>query len=167
MDDIDGCDGRKPPRVRGKRGVFIVLGSVLLLMLLVPLSYYYVIPRSEVTITTVYHEISGSGTVGVIMVATRVENTGTLRASDIRMEVVVVNGTYSDMGHYNMSRDLMRPRTRAEDSMSFTGSHYSDYHITIRISFTAGQQRVDQVITHSVIESERPEMNIIWRDVIR
>lgn len=157
---------RKQHHVKGKRGVIIFTVSIFLVLLLAPIIYYYIIPREEMTITTIYHEISGAGGTGLIAVAFRVENTGTQDITDLSLKVLIVNQTYETKDTWNHTVGKLELREKIDHSEAFSGTHYKNYYITIETSFTIEGNHYHRTITHSVIEKEHPEMNIEWKDTI-
>ena len=151
--------------IKGRRLVRNIMVSTVLSLVIIPSLWFLVIPREEITLTTIYHEVTGTGTVGMITVGIRIRNTGSRPVEDLRYSVTVVNGTYVYKGGFNGTATL-GILASVEDSTTFAGSHYRDYIITVDIWAVIDGRERHWTLSHSVIEAKHPEMNIEWTDVL-
>jgi len=144
--------------IRGKRPILRTL-MALAVILVVGLSLYtYVIPRTDVTIRTIYHEApGGGGTSGVMNLNVLVSNTGTLELENFTLTIEVTDregevvetedqdGNVS--GLYVFSRDIA-PRDQQQPRVKFRGDQHSTYFFYIEVSFRSGDERFFEVLRY-------------------
>ncbi len=152
--------------VRGFKKSLAVFTLIVIVTVVAPVLYTYVIPRSELTITTVYHETTGTGSVGYITVALKVTNTGTTPVEDVNVTLHVINGSMDLKGWSNRTFDSIGPRQYRTLDLSFAGSHYKDYMISISVRARIGDEVRQKRMSHDVIDDKQPYMNIEWADSI-
>lgn len=153
-------------KVQGFRRVMLVFTAVTIALVVVPIMYYYVIPRPELRITTVYHE-EFAVSVGMIKVGAKLENTGTVKFDSVYVELNVVNATGELRGHKTLNITSLSPGSWRSLSTNFSGSHYKDYFITLHVRIEGGSRAVKKTITHSVQDSKDSAMNIEWTDYVK
>ncbi len=144
--------------IRGKRPILRTL-MALAVILVVGLSLYtYVIPRTDVTIRTIYHEApGGGGTSGVMNLNVLVSNTGTLKLENFTLTIEVsdregeVVETEDQDGNvaalYVYSRDIA-PRDQQQPRVKFRGDQHSTYFFYIEVSFRSGGERFFEVLRY-------------------
>lgn len=153
--------------VKGFKRVLYVFVFLIILLVVIPLLYYYVIPRFEIRVTTMYHEEIVFGGVGHIKVAVNIENTGTIVLDEVTVDINVVNDTRALRGHKIENFKSVHAGESVALSVDFSGSHYKDYYITIYLNVSYGSETKRTLITHSVIDSKNNAMNIEWTDYLR
>ena len=156
----------KPRGVKGKKQVILGLMLVGLVILAGAGLYYYIIPRVEVELITVYHEgAGGASSGGFINVNTKVQNTGTKTLEDVNVTLKITKynsektEAKTEVTYYNIGRGENR-----EPKLDFMGDHYEPYTITLKIQFTASGNNYEKEFTYEVEKDSA--MNLIFEDSI-
>jgi len=127
------------------RRIFMVVAAVVIAILVViAVLWMYVIPRTELTVTTAYRE----GSLNAINVNVKLENTGTEDIRDIRWEIEVRNGTQSFIDESgNISK--ISPGGSKQISTHFFGDQWETYDIHVNLSFESKGTVFTEEFTHS------------------
>ncbi|RLF68833.1 MAG: hypothetical protein DRN57_02830 [Thermoplasmata archaeon] len=139
----------------------IMVGIVIIAFLF----YQWIIPRTNLEVRTVYHESpGGGGTGGVINVNVLLTNWGNREISDLDCRVVVDQVGGGEMAR-NEAPDLVLGRgENAEIKLSFIGSQFADYKISISLSMICSGSTTERVLVH---ETEEEQMNLVFVDNLR
>lgn len=123
----------------------IIIGAVVLSFL----SYYVILPRTEIKIVTVYREASGMA----ILIDTEIENVGTLEIKHFTMNISVMDEDEDVVaeGDYYLN-DLASHDSHGFDNIYFKGDQYLDYHITIEIKFESSGKEHSKNFDHTTDE---------------
>jgi hypothetical protein len=151
-------------KVRGKKGVFVVVITIILVFIIAQVLYYYVIPRVNIDLKTVYHEATGGGgTGGLINVNTKVVNSGTVEARDFQMTLSVYNSTEVLLINKTYSNDILSPGKEYELKVVTNGNSYEDFYITLEVEFTTSDNDYFERYNYKTYEDP---MNIDFEDSI-
>ncbi|MDG6225825.1 MAG: hypothetical protein QCI82_09975 [Candidatus Thermoplasmatota archaeon] len=118
--------------------------AVAVISLTALVSYLYIIPRTDMEVRTVYHEMpGGGGTGGVINVNVLLDNRGNRMADSIQCYVEVRDDEDRQMVARSITGISLGPGNIAELSASFIGSQYDDYRISVHLRFdSSGGTRI-------------------------
>ena len=132
-----------------RRIATIIIVIIIVASVVIALSYYFLIPRIELKIITVYRESSGLA----INVDSKLKNEGTLNIQNFLMNITVLNSSDGVVvkGNYNLS-DLDAHSSHKFDNIYFFGDQYDKYHITIAISFESSGKVYSKNFSHTVKE---------------
>ncbi len=139
--------------------------GVVVIVLLGFIIYQWVIPRTNLEIRTVYHESpGGGGTGGVINLNVLLTNWGNREVSDLDCMVIVHDSNGQEVAR-NILDDMTLSRSEnAEMKLTFIGSQYLLYNISIDIDFRSNGNSHDRFIEH---ETEEEQMNLVFVDNLR
>jgi hypothetical protein len=128
--------------------------AVLLVVIIIPLLYFVIIPRTELTLKVSYNE----SLLNQINVDPELRNGGTVGISGLVLNITVVNSTDSEMGSREYSVSSISPFSGPArlPVLSFRGDQYDEYTILIELSFSAGGQAYSRHWSH---ETDEPWMN--------
>jgi hypothetical protein len=139
------------PREKGgfKRPVTIIAVIIVVALLIISLSYFFLIPRIELSVITVYREGTGLS----ILVDSKVKNEGTLNIQHLTLNITVENasGGVVASGRYNLS-DLEARSSHSFDNIHFIGDQYEPYRIKLMVRFEASGSDYTENYVHSVDE---------------
>ncbi len=151
-------------KVRGKKAIIVGVVVIVIIILLANALYFFVLPRVNLEIITVYNEgIGGGGTGGMININTKLENIGTLKLDDLTITITVLNSTKYQMDRLVTSNIQISPSNDKEIKLNFIGNHYETYYIELELSFYSNQD--DYKKSYSYVTHEDP-MNIKYEDEI-
>ena len=141
------------PVKKGRRKLKLA-AAVVLVIVLVPLLYFVVIPRTELTLKIYYNE----SLLNQINVDSELRNGGTVGVDDITLEISVVNFTDAQMGHQNYSVPSVGSFSAPQklDAITFRGSQYEEYTIIIDLHFSSQGRDFSGHWSH---DTEEPWMN--------
>jgi hypothetical protein len=139
-------------KAKGRRKLKLA-AAVLLVIVLIPLLYFVIIPRTELTLKVFYNE----SLLNQINVDSELRNGGTVSADDISLEISVVNSTDAQMGQGNYSGSIGPfSGPKKLDAITFRGSQYEDYTIIIDLKFSSGGRDYSRHWSH---DTEEPWLN--------
>ncbi len=113
----------------GKKERGIIVGTIFVVLLLV-LSYTFILPRVQVNTTTVYHQ-SFSGT----SVQSKVENTGTYEITGLRANLSVYDEDGKLVDYANETVSIFEPRNSFKLGFTFTGPQIKSYTVNLTLEF--------------------------------
>jgi hypothetical protein len=133
-----------------RRTATVIFVIVIAAILLIMLSYNFIIPRTELNIISVYRESTGL----VINFDTKVENLGTLDIQHYTMNVTITNSSDGVVakGDYYVS-DLDAHTTESFDNIYFFGDQFERYTIEIWVRFESSGEDYNETFTHTVDEN--------------
>lgn len=139
------------PKEKGglKRPVVILTVIIIVALLVISLSYFFLIPRTKLSVITVYRESTGLS----ILVDTKAENKGTLDIQHLTINITVLNsssGTVAEGSYY--LPDLAARSSHGFDNIYFFGDQYEPYRITIKVSFESSGEVHTETYDHFVDE---------------
>lgn len=139
------------PKEKGgfKRPAVIISVIIIVALLLVSLSYFFLIPRIELSVVTVYREGSGLS----ILVDSKVKNEGTLNIQHLTLNITVTNtsgGVVASGGYY--IPDLEARSSQSFDNIHFLGDQYEPYRINVKVHFEAAGSDYTENYNHPVDE---------------
>ena len=111
-----------------QRKVIVKFGVAILALLVIFVSYSYIIPRTEVEVETVYHS-----SYSALFVQSKLSNTGTKQITELMVKISVWNGTemLETDTHYpgilNAKQSVKLP------PLLFDGPHSDSYELLIGI----------------------------------
>jgi hypothetical protein len=112
----------------GKR----VFAIVVLAIILIPIMWFFVIPRADAELVVYYHE----GVVGGISVDARIENHGTRTMTDVQIKMTVQDSGDTRMADPTTFEGVVTAHNEASmDAITFTGDQWETYYIFIEWSF--------------------------------
>jgi hypothetical protein len=155
----------KAPRPRYLRTPGKVVSIVVVLALVALLAggfliYYYVYPRVDLEIKTLYHErIGGGSTGGGINVNIQLTNKGTVDIEGLGITVNIINETDSLMKSESLSMGDIEPHDVQEAAMDFIGNHLETYYITISVKFSSNGEAFAKDYSYKTYEES---MNIVF-----
>jgi len=141
---------------RGRRRIALVTALV---VILIPALYFFVIPRTELSVRVFYNE----SVLNNINVDPQITNTGTNEAESLTLTIAVVNSTDYEMGKKEYSIGDIPPVMGVAklDALTFRGSQYERYTIVIDIELNAGGTTLTRHWSHN---TEEPYLNLDWTD---
>ena len=139
------------PKEKGgfKRPIVIISVIIIVALLIISLSYFFLIPRIGLSVVTVYREGSGLS----ILVDSKVKNEGTLNIQHLTLNITVVNasgGVVASGGYY--IPDLEARSSHSFDNIHFIGDQYEPYRINVKVHFEASGSDYTESYDHSVDE---------------
>ncbi len=135
--------------INKKRLAILVSIIIIVAVVLSFLSYYFILPRTEIKIITVYREASGMA----ILIDTEIENVGTLEIKHFTMNISVMDEN-DDMvaeGDYYLN-DLGSHDSHGFDNIYFKGDQYLKYRISIKIKFESSGKEHSKNFDHTTSE---------------
>ena len=144
------------------RFAYAVPAIIVLTLLVGSGLFIYIIPRTDLSVRTVYHETpGGGGTGGVINVNVLLKNSGNTDIEDLSIDVKVLNSTGRYMSG-QIGRDVaISPGRCAELKINFVGSQYDTYAISIHLRF---ESRSGTTIANLDHVTREDEMNLVFID---
>lgn len=147
-----------PVKKRGRGRMLVV--AVVAVLVLIPLLYFVVIPRTELTLKIYYNE----SLLNQINVDAELRNGGTVSVDDVALEISVVNSTDQEQAGHNYTPSSIAPHaTYRGEAMTFRGSQYEDYTILIDLRFSAGGRSYSEHWSH---ETKEPWMNQEFTEMV-
>jgi hypothetical protein len=149
-----------PHRVPHRKRVRQTL-AIAVIGLLVFSAWWWVIPRTEVTLVAQYHE----GLFNAIAVDMKVVNSGTVALGAVHIELVVTDlGTNGSVGVMRLNTTIAPHRTLDLDAVRFKGDQLTtSYGIFVTLSYDAGNGRVTKTVD---FRTEEPYMNLYFQQRI-
>jgi len=140
------------------RKFFMVAAAVIVAVLVViAVLWFYVIPRTELVVTTAYHE----GSTNAININVKLENSGTVDIVEIRYEIVVRNDTHAFIDETgNISQ--ISPGGSRQIKTYFFGDQFETYDIHVNLSF----ESKGTVFTEEFTHTNGRYMNEKWTDTV-
>lgn len=137
-----------------RRGKLMLAVAAVLVVVLIPLLYFVVIPRTELTLKVYYNE----SVLNQINVDSELRNGGTVAVDDLTLEISVVNSSDQEMGGQNYTVRSIAPFSGPEklEAITFRGSQYDEYTIIIDLQFSSGGRGYSGHWSHG---TEEPWMN--------
>jgi len=148
----------------GKKITVIVVIIIFILAIVIAALYFLIIPRTCLSIETVYHErLGGGSTGGGINLNLLLTNDGTTEINGIDVDVTVINQTNVQMSKItNYISNLQRGENQ-EIKTDFIGNHFETYYISIRISFSSGETFFSKDLSYKTTEDS---MNLVFFDKV-
>ena len=138
-----------------QRKVIVKFGVAILALLVIFVSYSYVIPRTEVEVETVYHS-----SYSALFVQSKLSNTGTKQITELMVKISVWNGTemLETDTHYpgilNAKQSVKLP------PLLFDGPHSDSYELLIGIEFIVGGEKLILTYNYEIADYG----NLAWHD---
>lgn len=138
----------RPPKEKKnvKRTATIILVIAVVAILIITMSYQFIIPRLDLKVITVYRESSGLS----INVDSKIKNEGTLSLKDFSMNITILNesgGVVARGEHYISSVDAHSEEKF--DNIQFYGDQVDPYTINIEIDFESSGRSYSETFRHS------------------
>ena len=138
-----------------QRKVIVKFGVAILALLVIFVSYSYIIPRTEVEVETVYHS-----SYSALFVQSKLSNTGTKQITELKVKISVWNGTemLETDTHYpgilNAKQSVKLP------PLLFDGPHSDSYELLIGIEFVVDGEKL--TLTYNYVIADYG--NLAWHD---
>ena len=129
------------------------IGIVALLVIFV--SYNYIIPRTEVEIDTVYHSSYSS-----LFVQSKISNSGTKEVSDMEIKMSVWNKDELLKTETHYPGVLKSKQTAKLPALLFDGSHSEDYELIISMNFIVDDDKNSVTYYYKIADYG----NLAWHD---
>ncbi len=126
-----------------RRNLMIIAAVAVAVLVVVAALWFYVIPRTELQVTTVYRE----GSLNVININVKLENTGTENIEKIIWEIEVRNDTRSFIDETGNISDI-RPGGSKQIATYFFGDQWETYEIFVNLSFESKGTVFSEEIRH-------------------
>ena len=140
-----------------KRQMIIVMMVIAVISILV-ISYIYIIPRTELTVKTIFNE-NFSG----IAVGCKIKNSGNKDIDDFSIHMEIRNSTKGVMDELNFTRKSIRPGEEFDTTnLQFYGDQFETYTIILEIEFKSDGKSYKDTIKHTA----KDYMNLTWDDKI-
>ncbi len=152
----EGMD--RPARKRGGGRRRIAM-AVAIVIILIPVLYFFVIPRTDVNVRIFYNE----SVLNRINIDPQLTNPGTNEATAVTLTIAVVNSTDREMGRkvYSIPSIARVFGVTRLDAFGFRGDQYERYTIVIDIELRAGGTTLTRHWSHN---TEEPWLNLDWTD---
>ena len=155
-------DGKLP--VKGKKPIIIGILLIVIIIVVANVLYFFVIPRVNLEVITLYNEgIGGGGTGGMININTKLKNSGTVSIEDLEITITIINETNFQRGELESSGLTLSPSEDEELKLNFIGNHYLTYYIFIDLVFYANGDEYTKSYSYKTYEDP---MNIKFEDDI-
>ena len=138
-----------------QRKVIVKFGVAILALLVIFVSYSYIIPRTEVEVETVYHS-----SYSALFVQSKLSNTGTKQITELMVKISVWNGTemLETDTHYpgilNAKQSVKLP------PLLFDGPHSDSYELLIGIEFVVDGEKLMLTYNYEIADYG----NLAWHD---
>jgi hypothetical protein len=138
-----------------QRKVIVKFGVAILALLVIFVSYSYIIPRTEVEVETVYHS-----SYSALFVQSKLSNTGTKQITELMVKISVWNGTemLETDTHYpgilNAKQSVKLP------PLLFDGPHSDSYELLINIEFVVDGEKLTLTYNYEIADYG----NLAWHD---
>jgi len=144
----------------GKKITMIAVIALAVIIIGAVVVYYYVYPRVDLEIKTLYHErIGGGSTGGGINVNVLFSNKGTEDIEGLSLVLTVINQTDQLMKQDSMSVGDIEPHEASEAYVDFIGNHLDTYYITLSVKFSSGGESYSKDYSYKTYEDA---MNIVF-----
>jgi hypothetical protein len=145
----------------GKKITVIIVIALLLLFAVSAIAYFYLYPRTDLSIKTVYHERMGGGsTGGGININILFTNSGTTQIKGLTYVLNVLNQTDVHIKSLTDVVTLIEPGDDTEIATSFIGNHFDTYYISLTINFQSDGGTYSADFSYKTTEDA---MNIIFQ----
>jgi hypothetical protein len=150
--------------VKGKKQVIIIIITIIMVILISQLLYSYVIPRVTLDLKTVYHEATGGGgTGGLVNVNSKIINSGTVEAKDLKIFIQVLDFNEEILINETFTEDTFSPGQAHEVKLVTNGNCYTDFFIILEVQFyTSGNEYYEKFR----YKTHEDAMNIGFEDSI-
>lgn len=157
MSRTAGEDGKRR-RWSGHRKAALLIVSVIII---IPLLYSFVIPRTELSVKVYYNE----SVLNQINIDPEIRNGGTNELTALTLRVAVVNSTDREMGSKGYTIGSVAPvfGVARLDALTFRGDQYERYTIVIDLEFSAGGTVHTRHWSH---DTQEPWLNQDWTDKV-
>ena len=138
-----------------QRKVIVKFGVAILALLVIFVSYSYIIPRTEVEVETVYHS-----SYSALFVQSKLSNTGTKQITELMVKISVWNCTemLETDTHYpgilNAKQSVKLP------PLLFDGPHSDSYELLINIEFVVDGEKLTLTYNYEIADYG----NLAWHD---
>ena len=126
-----------------KKRIAVVAAVVVIAILLIASLWFFVIPRTEMHVITVYHE----GSTGIINVNVKLDNRGTVDAEKVSVHVLVSNATAVFLDETAETTQIS-PRESHEFKMHFVWDQYEHYVIEVTVDFDTESEHFSEEFVH-------------------
>lgn len=133
---LDGMD-------RKERALVAMTVAVVVIVVFAVL-WYYVIPRADLFVRTVYHE----GSNNAIHVNSKVKNQGTVDIEGLTITIVVTNGTHDFVDEVTGVGGLS-PGDSRELKTHFFGDQWVQYTIIVTVDFDSNDEHFSRTFTYT------------------
>ena len=138
-----------------QRKVIVKFGVAILALLVIFVSYSYIIPRTDVEVETVYHS-----SYSALFVQSKLSNTGTKQITELKVKISVWNGTemLETDTHYpgilNAKQSVKLP------PLLFDGPHSDSYELLINIECVVDGEKLTLTYNYEIADYG----NLAWHD---
>lgn len=144
----------------GKKLTIAIVLAIVVLVIGAILIYYYVYPRVDLEIKTLYHErIGGGGTGGGININILFSDKGTTDIEGLSIVMNVINQTDALMIRESLAVGDINPHEAQEASVDFVGNHLETYYITLSVRFSSDGESFAKDYSYKTYEDS---MNIVF-----
>ena len=144
----------------GKKITIAIVLAILVIVIGAILVYYYVYPRVDLEIKTLYHErIGGGSTGGGININILFSNKGTTTIEGLSIVMNVINQTDALMKRESLTVGDIEPHKAQEASLNFIGNHLETYYITLSVRFSSDGEAFSKDYSYKTYEEA---MNIVF-----
>ena len=138
-----------------QRKVIVKFGVAILALLVIFVSYSYIIHRTEVEVETVYHS-----SYSALFVQSKLSNTGTKQITELMVKISVWNGTEmleTDTHYPGILNDKQSVKL---PPLLFDGPHSDSYELLIGIEFVVGGEKLTLTYNYEIADYG----NLAWHD---
>lgn len=162
--NIEKEEKRKSPK--GKKLILYTLFIITIIIFAGAGIYYYIIPRVEVELVTVYHEgTGGASSGGIINVNTQISNKGTRIIENINISLEVIDPETNEvMVSFDAFFNKINQGGIEEPKLDFMGDHFKAYSIKVKLDFSASGNYYSKEYFYEVEENDA--MNLFFREEI-
>ncbi len=149
----------------GKKITVIVVIILAVLLITAGMLYFVFIPRTSLSVKTIYHErLGGGSTGGGININILFTNDGTRSITGLDYTLTVIN--QSDVQILRASQNVGQLDSGADKEVrnDFIGNHLETYYITLSISFTVEGESFSEDFSY---KTEEDAMNLDFRDSVK
>ena len=149
----------------GKKVTVVVVIILAILLITAGVLYFMVIPRTSLSVQTLYHErLGGGSTGGGININILFTNDGTRRITGLDYTLTVIN--QSDVQVLRMTENvgMLSSGDFKEVRNGFIGNHLETYYITLSIRFSVEGDSFQKDFSY---RTEEDAMNLDFRDTVQ
>jgi hypothetical protein len=149
----------------GKKITVVVVILIVGLLIVAALLYFVIIPRTSLSIQTVYHErLGGGSTGGGININIRFTNDGTNKIMGIDMTLSVINQSDVQVIRFVDSVGQLERGESQEVRTEFIGNHLETYYMTLSVTFKSEGESFSKDFSY---KTEEDIMNLDFRDTVK
>ena len=138
-----------------QRKIIVKFGVAILALLVIFVSYSYIIPRTEVEVETVYHS-----SYSALFVQSKLSNTGTKQITELMVKISVWNGTEMLETDTHYPGILNAKQSVKLSPLLFDGPHSDSYELLINIEFVVDGEKLTLTYNYEIADYG----NLAWHD---